>query len=55
VTLQFFSTRAYNYVREIFDLELPHITTVRQWLKNVDGKPGFTQQVISTLKAKVDR
>ena len=40
-TLQFYSTKRYNYVRETFGQGLPHICTIRRWYSSVDGNAGF--------------
>ncbi|XP_054637995.1 THAP domain-containing protein 1-like [Dunckerocampus dactyliophorus] len=42
MTLQFYSEKAYNYVRETFDLALPHPRQLRKWYSKVDRDPGFT-------------
>ena len=52
ITLQFYSSRAYNYVRQTFDLCLPHEKTVRNWYSAVDAEPGFTAEAFSTLEKK---
>lgn len=31
LTLQFYSSKAYNYVRRTFGLALPHPSTIRKW------------------------
>lgn len=53
LTLQFYSSKAYNYVRDTFDLALPHEVTLRKWYNAVDGSPGFTSGAVTALKAKV--
>ena len=52
MTLQFYSSKAYNYVRETFDLALPHPRQIRSWYKGVDGDPGFTRPAFSALEAR---
>lgn len=54
ITLNFYSSRAYNYVRETFDLCLPSERTIRRWYAAVDAEPGFTAESFSTLKKKVE-
>ena len=44
LTLSFYSMKAYNYVRETFQLALPHPSTIRQWYRGVNGRPGFTAE-----------
>ena len=52
MTLQFYSAKAYDYVRETFNLALPHPRTIRSWYSGVDGDPGFTKQSFTALQAK---
>jgi len=52
LTLQFYSSRAYNYVRETFGNCLPHPQTLSGWYKSVNGKPGFNDQVFAALVSK---
>ena len=44
LTLHFYSPKAYQYVRETFDICLLHERTIRKWLQTVDGTPGFISQ-----------
>lgn len=53
LTLNFYSPKAYNYVRETFNKSLPHPRTISQWYKSIDGSPGFTQEALVALKLKV--
>ena len=50
LTLQFYSGKAYNYVRKIFSNALPHPQTLSKWYNCVDGEPGFSEQVLSSLR-----
>ena len=52
-TLQFYSTKAYNYVRRTFHLALPHPSTIRRWYQTINGNPGFTQEAFHALSMKV--
>ncbi len=54
LTLQFYSSKAYNYVRDTFDLCLPHESTVKMWYSAVNAEVGFTAESFSTLKQKVE-
>lgn len=38
LALQCFSSKAYEYVREMFNLGLPHLVTLRKWCSIVDGR-----------------
>jgi hypothetical protein len=50
LTLNFYSTKAYEYVRETFNLCLPHTSTIRNWYEGVNGEPGFTAEAFDVLK-----
>jgi Transposase protein len=52
-TLQFYSTKAYEYVRQTFKKVLPHVTTIRKWFSNISGAPGFSAQAFELLAQKV--
>jgi len=43
LTLQFYSTKAYNFVRNTFDKALPHQRYIRQWYSKIPAEPGFTE------------
>lgn len=50
LTLHYYSSKAYNYVRKVFNLSLPHPVTIRNWYKVIDGNPGFTTESLEALK-----
>lgn len=50
LTLHYYSSKAYNYVRKVFNLSLPHPGTIRNWYKVIDGNPGFTTESLEALK-----
>ncbi|KAB0798505.1 hypothetical protein PPYR_09498 [Photinus pyralis] len=50
LTLQFYSSKAYNYVRKTFQNVLPHPATLRKWYTVVDAKPGFTKEAFDVLQ-----
>ncbi|XP_072401245.1 DNA transposase THAP9 [Diabrotica undecimpunctata] len=50
ITLNFFSPKGYNYVREKFQTCLPHPSTISKWFRNVNGEPGFTKESLEILK-----
>lgn len=52
MTLQFYSSKAYNYVRESFGLAFPHPRQIGSWYKGVDGDPGFTRPAFAALEAR---
>ncbi|XP_041473211.1 uncharacterized protein LOC121422318 isoform X1 [Lytechinus variegatus] len=48
LTLHYLSPKCYKYLRTIFSI--PSDVTLRKMLASVDGKPGFTEESINTLK-----
>jgi len=52
MTLQFYSSKAYEFVRETFDMALPHPSQIRLWYSTIDGDPGFTKAAFAALEAK---
>ncbi|KAG5890170.1 hypothetical protein JTB14_014337 [Gonioctena quinquepunctata] len=53
MTLQFYSSKAYAYVRNTFNLALPAPPTIRGWLSNVECEPGFCQSAFNSLSVIV--
>ncbi|XP_063632249.1 uncharacterized protein LOC134803370 [Cydia splendana] len=61
MTLHLVSPRAYNFVREEFDLALPHPETVAKWCRRVynpdlsedECDPGFTKEEYDEIKDRV--
>ena len=53
LTLQFYSTKAYSFVRKSFQLALPHPSQVRRWYSKVPAEPGFTEPAFQALNALV--
>lgn len=51
LTLNFYSPKAYRYVREKFE-KLPHPSTIRSWYSNTNCDPGITGDAIDVLKNK---
>lgn len=54
MALHFYSPRAYQYVRERFNNNIPHVGTIRAWYANcnVDGQPGITQQCLDVIRER---
>ncbi|KAJ8963983.1 hypothetical protein NQ317_006928 [Molorchus minor] len=52
LTLHFYSSNAYNYVRRQFNNLLPHPETIRQWYAVLDGRPGFTKEAFEAIRVK---
>ncbi|CAH1156107.1 unnamed protein product [Phaedon cochleariae] len=53
LTLNFYSTKAYNYVRNTFLKCLPHTRTLTKWYQTIDASPGFLTEAMAALKLKV--
>eukprot|EP00745_Piridium_sociabile_P017458 TRINITY_DN26262_c0_g3_i1.p1 TRINITY_DN26262_c0_g3~~TRINITY_DN26262_c0_g3_i1.p1 ORF type:complete len:251 (+),score=56.55 TRINITY_DN26262_c0_g3_i1:228-980(+) len=53
MTLNFYSAKAYRFVRKTFNLGLPHPAVIRKWYAAISGEPGFTKEVFQALQAKV--
>ncbi|KAF4529837.1 hypothetical protein B566_EDAN017934 [Ephemera danica] len=53
LTLSFYSTRAYKYVRKKFSNALPSVRTMQKWYQTVDGTPGFHEESLRAIKMKV--
>ena len=53
LTLQFYSPKAYSYVRSTFNSCLPHPNTIRKWYQCFDANPGFTAEAFNALREKV--
>jgi len=49
VTLQYYSPKAYTYVRKVFNNLLPGPRTLRRWYMVVDGNPGFTAEAFEAI------
>ena len=53
LTLQFYSAKAYEFVRKTFDIALPSQSQIRRWYGKVAADPGFTKPAFNALKVKV--
>ena len=54
LTLQFYSAKAYEFVRKTFNyIALPSQLQIRRWYGKVQADPGFTQPAFNALKVKV--
>ena len=51
VTMHFYSSQAYSYLRKFFTL--PHPSTIRKWASSINCLPGFLTEVLASLKGKV--
>lgn len=53
-TLHYYSPKAYDYVRTIFNNNLPPDRTLRYWMSSVDSSPGFTECAFDALEKEVE-
>lgn len=53
ITLQYYSSKAYNFVRIQFSNVLPHPRILNKWYHAINEEPGFTKETFNTLKLKV--
>ena len=53
LTLKYYSSKAYRFVRKSFNLGLPAPSVIRSWYSKIEGDPGFTKATFSALSAKV--
>lgn len=54
VTLQFYSAKAYDYVRTTWSNLQPHEATLRKWYSKIDGSPGLTSEAFRALKSRTE-
>lgn len=56
ISLHSHSVRGYDYVREVFDKNLPHPDTIRHWYANsdIDAEPGMNEYSLNVIKKKVE-
>ena len=54
LTLQFYSAKAYEFVRNTFNVALPSQSQIRRWYGKVAADPGFTKPAFNALKVKVE-
>lgn len=54
LTLNFYSTKAYKYVRKTFSTCLPSLRTISKWYQTIDGRPGFTTETFNALKSRAE-
>lgn len=50
LTVQFYSTRAYEYFRTVFKLPAP--SSLSNWTSSVNFEPGFDNAIFDELKAR---
>ena len=51
LALQFYSTKAYNYVRSI--ISLPHLSMIQKRARSINGEPGFITESFESLSKEV--
>lgn len=53
LTLHYYSPNAYEYLRNVFNYNLPHIRTIKYWYTAIDGSPGYTKESFDVLSQRV--
>ena len=53
LTLKYYFSKAYRFVRKSFNLGLPSPSVIRSWYSKIEGDPGFTKATFLALAAKV--
>lgn len=51
-TLNFYSAKAYQFVRESFQNTLPHQRSIVRWYRSINGEPGLTFESLAAIEAK---
>ena len=54
LTLQFYSSKAYSFLRKTFNLALPSQSQIRRWYSKIPADPGFTEPAFNALKLKAE-
>lgn len=52
--MNFYSPRAYEYMRSVFNFNLPTIRTIRYWYSSINGSPGFTEEAFGVLRQRAE-
>lgn len=57
MALHFYSPRAYEFLRDKFNKNIPHPGTMRAWYANcnVNWQPGVTSQCLDMITERVDQ
>lgn len=50
--MHFYSPRAYEYLRQKFNSNLPSIRAIRYWYSSISGSPGFTNESFDALRQR---
>lgn len=54
MTINFYSPKAYRYIRSTFKNRLPAPSTIRSWYSTTSGSPGCTQEAVEVLRKKAE-
>ncbi|KYQ60770.1 THAP domain-containing protein 9 [Trachymyrmex zeteki] len=54
MTINFYSPKAYKYIRSTFKNRLPVPSTIRSWYSTTSRSPGCTQKAVEALRRKVE-
>lgn len=53
LALQFYTAKAYSFVRKTFNKLLSHSVTLNKWFSINKGEPGFTHEAFNAIKTKI--
>jgi len=48
------SLKAYEFVRDVYKIPLPSVTTLQRWMKQIRFDPGFLHPVLNLLKTEFE-
>lgn len=54
LTMHFYSPRAYEYLRSVFNSNLPAKRTLQYWYTSINGEPGFTEEAFDALRQRAE-
>lgn len=54
LTLDFYSPRAYEYVRKVLNNSLPNRRTIQKWYETVDCQAGFSKEALHIVSLKAE-
>lgn len=55
LTLNYYSPRAYEYLRNTCNNHLPSVSTLRSWYSSIDGSPGLCSEILQELKNRASQ
>lgn len=55
LTLKFYLSKAYRYVRKVFKNLSPAPSTIRKWYQVIDGSPGFNKESMNSISLRASK